>query len=855
MISVIFYGRNDNHGYNLHKRASLSLNNMAELLTHEDDEILFVDWNTSPGLPTFIESIHDLLTEKAKKITKIIKVDFHTHNLLFSSKTKKQTVEPVARNTAIVRSNPKNKWVLSTNTDMIFIPKNSNKSLSDICSELEDGFYELPRFSIPEIIWETFDRLNPESVMKDIKELRLKIDLDEIITAGPILRYDAPGDFQLCLREQLIEIRGFDENMILGWHVDSNLCRRLNILNGETKTLINELYGYHCEHTKTTTHFTATSIQNSLIDFFERVDSPYSSDKNSNWGLSNIALSEFKVNEKLKNRFESLFEFAKVPPIPRTAVYANSMGNLVCYPETHAVPYLVDALYDYPQNTKLLLFCHNKNKYGWYKELLERIGFTNVIKIQEVASPEFQIENLMTPTVVILDLGMEIAEKDISVLSHEDINNDLKDDQINVIHKFLKFVVTNSQEKSLYEIPVITLNLETYDSGAGVFLKKWIELPQVASNSRVRIGFLKKALRNRTKKTLEKLLEKTIKEINFLGSNYFNKLQLNQKMKDKQGIQLTSHQIIPYAQKYSGVSMTRRGLMLQKFGHIDFNLRNLELPKDSIQIIELDRPLIDGNTYDVEGIFRINDHQENIKFEKNRNETKLIKCNYNPNIGKLNFSYENMNYNEDHRAVVRLLNLGVFGLKNIKKKLIHMRSSDLRSRFFLEDNWSYSNEDLKRWTTNSIFTINLNEYNLKKERCIALEIKYYKNCKNTNFIKQVRINSLSDNLKYIEIPRIRSQQGRIVFIFLPANCNGKVIIETNAERSLPFEMDKRDARELYSTLGSFAVAEGNPQKALLLITFPLFILWVKLVKFCYDVKNMISKFAKKLFRGILIWKT
>lgn len=855
MISVIFYGRNDNHGYNLHKRASLSLNNMAELLTHDDDEILFVDWNTSPGLPTFIESIHDLLTEKAKKITKIIKVDFYTHNLLFSSKTKKQTVEPVARNTAIVRSNPKNKWILSTNTDMIFIPKNSNKSLSDICSELEDGFYELPRFSIPEIIWETFDRLNPESVMKDIKELRLKIDLDEIITAGPILRYDAPGDFQLCLREQLIEIRGFDENMILGWHVDSNLCRRLNILNGETKTLINEIYGYHCEHTKTTTHFTATSIQNSLIDFFERVDSPYSSDKNSNWGLSNITLSEFKVNEKLENRFDALYEFAKAPQIPRTAVYANSMGNLVSYPESHAVPYLIDALYDYPPNTEVFLFCHNKNKYDWYLELLERVGFTNVIKIQEAASPEFQLENFMTPKVIILDLGIEIGEHDVSVLSHDDINNNLKDDQINIIHKFLKFVIINSQGKSLYETPVVTLNLETYDAGAGAFLKKWIQLPQVASNSRVRIGFLKKPLMNRSKKTLEELLERTKQEIDFLGSRYFSKLQLNKRMKDEQGIQLTSHRIIPFAHNYSGVSITRRGLMLQKFGHIDFYPSDLGLPEGSVQIIELDRPLMDGNTYDVEGIFGLNDHQENLKFEKNRNETKSIKCNTNPSIDKMNFYFKNMNYNEDHKAVLRLTNLGIFGLDKIKKKLIHMRSSDLRSRYFLEDNWSYSNEGLKRWTTNSIFTINLNKHNMLKERCIALEVKYYRNCESINFIKQIKTDSINGNLKFIEIPRVQRRRGRIVFIFVPANCNGKVVIESNAEPILPFEMDIRDFREVYSSVGSFAIAEGIIQKALVFSSFPLFILWVNFEKVCADINYKTVNFVRKKFRSPTIWKT
>jgi hypothetical protein len=416
-------------------------------------------------------------------------------------------------------------------------------------------------------------------------------------------------------------------------------------------------------------------------------------------------------------------------------------------------------------------------------------------------------------------------------------------------------VIVNSQEKFLYEIPVITLNLETYDSGAGVFLKKWMELPQVASNSRVRIGFLKKALKNRTKKTLEKLLEKTLKEINFLGSNYFSKLQLNQKMKDKQGIQLTSHQIIPYAQNYSGVSMTRRGLMLQKLGHIDIDLRNLGLSENSVQIIELDRPLIDGNNYDIEGIFLINDYHERIHFEKNKVESKSIKYNYNPNINKLNFNFEKLNYNEDQRTVLRLINLGVFGLEKIRKKLIHMRSSDLRSRYFLQDNWSYSNESLKRWTTNSIFTINLNNLSLSKEKCIALEIKYYKNCKNINFIKQVGTDSNIGNLKFIEIPRIGRRRGRIAYIFLPKNCADKIVIETNAERIMPFEMDKRDTRTVYSAVGSFAVAEGNLQKVIMFVSFPLFILWVKFVKVCYDMKSRSLNFSIKMFRGISIWKT
>ena len=62
MISVVLYGRNDSHGYNLAKRAAISLNCIAEVLSDPDDEILFVDCNTPNDLPTFPEAIYDTLS-------------------------------------------------------------------------------------------------------------------------------------------------------------------------------------------------------------------------------------------------------------------------------------------------------------------------------------------------------------------------------------------------------------------------------------------------------------------------------------------------------------------------------------------------------------------------------------------------------------------------------------------------------------------------------------------------------------------------------------------------------------------------------------------------------------------------
>ena len=68
MISLILYGRNDSYGYNLHKRAAISLNCMAEVLDAPGDEILFVDYNTPDDFPTFPEAIQDTLTERAKRL-------------------------------------------------------------------------------------------------------------------------------------------------------------------------------------------------------------------------------------------------------------------------------------------------------------------------------------------------------------------------------------------------------------------------------------------------------------------------------------------------------------------------------------------------------------------------------------------------------------------------------------------------------------------------------------------------------------------------------------------------------------------------------------------------------------------
>src|SRR3954471_10392297 len=153
MISVMLYGRNDNYGYNLHKRAALSINCMARVLTDLNDEILFVDYNTPDDYPTFPEAIQDTLTPLAKKKLRILRAraDIHAR---YASRTHLAALEPVARNIALRRSNAANRWVLSTNTDMIFVPRNAS-SLSEMVKHLPAGHYGTARFEIPESLWES----------------------------------------------------------------------------------------------------------------------------------------------------------------------------------------------------------------------------------------------------------------------------------------------------------------------------------------------------------------------------------------------------------------------------------------------------------------------------------------------------------------------------------------------------------------------------------------------------------------------------------------------------------------------------------------------------------------------------
>ncbi|HEY1496639.1 MAG TPA: hypothetical protein VGF49_18925, partial [Candidatus Solibacter sp.] len=390
MISVILYGRNDSHGYNLHKRAAISLNCIAEVLTDPDDEILFVDYNTPNDLPTFIEAIYDTLTPTAKERLRVLRVRPELHARMVG-RTHLAALEPHSRNIAIRRSNPRNRWLLFTNTDMIFLPRTGFDSLSDTVRDLVDGLYIVPRYELPEPLWEAFPRSDPKAVMQACEDLGRKLHLEEITLAFPYMRFDQPGDFQLVPRQALWEIHGFDERMIHGWHADTNMCKRLFLFYGNrTESLAERVKGYHCDHTRVATlaHRMDLKLENNIQVFAFDLEDPIARHQAETWGAPGEPVEELDFRDDPQVRFTGALETTL--GAPQQADYladANDVQNFVAYHAAHVLPHLAGNLTTYPRTARFAYIGANPRMFSLAARCIAELGFTHPLFDAGTAAP------------------------------------------------------------------------------------------------------------------------------------------------------------------------------------------------------------------------------------------------------------------------------------------------------------------------------------------------------------------------------------------------------------------------------------------------------------------------------------
>jgi hypothetical protein len=360
MFSVILYGRNDAHGYNLHKRAAISFNALAEVMTDPDDEILFVDYNTPDDHPTFPEAIHDTLTDKAKKVMRVLRIRPEQHAHL-KSKTHLVALECQSRNVALRRSNPNNRWILYTNTDMLLVPRTKGESLSDILGAVPDGFYQIPRFELPEMLWEAaFDRRDATGNLEKLRDWSVRYHLNQVVHNFMPMKYDALGDFQAALRKDMFAIHGFDESMLLGWHCDSNLAARLALYRGRVDTLIDKVFGYHCDHTRVAAanNKGRQTRMNDQDQYIWDVSTPYVPEQADSWGWPDIEIEEVRLDrdtsyQRFARGLDAALEPARVP-YTSTSLEWHLYDDLT-YDIPHTLPFVCDQMLTYPRSTSVML--------------------------------------------------------------------------------------------------------------------------------------------------------------------------------------------------------------------------------------------------------------------------------------------------------------------------------------------------------------------------------------------------------------------------------------------------------------------------------------------------------------------
>jgi len=353
MISILLYGRNDVYGALAQQRAALSINVLAASLTHKDDEIIFVDYNSDDDIATFPEILADTLTTTAIERLKVVRVRAK-HHLALAGDNAPPVVESIARNIGLRHSSPSNPWILSTNADVLLVSGES--SISDIVRELKPACYGAPRYELPRFLWEGLDRKAPDAAIGAIIDWSRRLHLDEAVYHYlPQIGFDGPGDFQLIPRDRLIEVGGFDEAIKNAWHVDSNIFARLALEYGPVQRMHKDVRIYHCEHTATTAIKHASGrIEDSFDDFVLSIRSPYAN-SSKEWGGARFQFEVFNLRRPTSSQIAKALDRSigsSARTTPGTIYGPETFGRVPRYSQ-HTLPFIVDRLAHLPHEVRL----------------------------------------------------------------------------------------------------------------------------------------------------------------------------------------------------------------------------------------------------------------------------------------------------------------------------------------------------------------------------------------------------------------------------------------------------------------------------------------------------------------------
>jgi hypothetical protein len=266
--TAILTSKNDNYGGNLHHRAIMCLTSLIE----NHDEVIFVDWRTKDN-NSIINNIKYKLPHTKK--LKSIQVSKEFLQEKYPSISRYSMIESIGRNVGIRRAD--GDYIISTNIDIISSP--INHSILN-----EDIFYTVPRRDIDEnfhLGLNSFSKLY-ETIWNNRDSYQQKNKIMGNSDVWSLI--NCCGDYQIGHRNVWEKMRGFEESILFGCGIDTNVMKKASFFS-QIKTL-DEHYVFHLNHGKSSDkdedeELAPMSNQESIIQKFTNTEN------NDNWGMSN----------------------------------------------------------------------------------------------------------------------------------------------------------------------------------------------------------------------------------------------------------------------------------------------------------------------------------------------------------------------------------------------------------------------------------------------------------------------------------------------------------------------------------------------------------------------------------------
>jgi hypothetical protein len=211
------------------------------------------------------------------------------------------------------------------------------------------------------------------------------------------------------LREDFFAVAGFDEEMLLGWHLDSNLSRRMRLHRGSIETLQGSVAGYHCNHSRIPTVYHGTQISNDLDRFFYSVEGAELQGQRATWGLSGAALEDVPLQRQIGPAFvDALLATLPIASGPRPSSDAVKAAFGTSYDSGHVLPFIADSLVVSPFTTIGYLGI-NPILRQMLARLVEELGLGCNMTVPELADPNDVDEVAHSADLFVVDLGTDLS--------------------------------------------------------------------------------------------------------------------------------------------------------------------------------------------------------------------------------------------------------------------------------------------------------------------------------------------------------------------------------------------------------------------------------------------------------------